>query len=442
MSEDKVELAASGDPEEMSMERPLTQHIRPGEEPLDLKGYEQVGGYQAVRKALSSMTPAEVTGVVEDSGLTGRGGAGFPTGRKWSFIPIGEDAPRPRYLIANADEMEPGAFKDRYLLEGNPHQLIEGIILAAYAIQAEVAYIFLRWAYKLAAKRLTQAIREAYENHYLGENILGLGYSLELRLHTSAGRYICGEATALLDALEGQRGVPRAKPPHAAASGLWAKPTVVNNVETLSNVPHITNKGAAWFKSLSLSAESGTKLYQVSGKVRRPGVWELPVGTTFRELLEEHAGGLPYGLALRGLLPGGASTGFLLPEHLDVRMDLASIEQAGSRGGTGTIIVLDDHTCPVGMVSNTMRFFARESCGWCTPCRDGLPWTSKALQAIEEGQGEAGDVERLALDTELITAQNTFCELATGAMEPLRSALRCFGDDFWRHVHEKRCPWK
>jgi NADH-quinone oxidoreductase subunit F len=424
------------------MERPLTEHIRPGQEPLGLKEYEQAGGYQAVRKALRDMTPAEVTKVVTDSGLRGRGGAGFPTGRKWSFIPTGTDVPCPKYLIANADEMEPGTFKDRLLLEGNPHQLIEGMILAAYAIEANLAYVFLRWAYKLAARRLRKAIADAYENHYLGDNIVGSGYDLELHLHTSAGRYICGEATALLNALEGVRPVPRAKPPHAAASGLWSKPTVVNNVETLSNVPHIVNRGAAWFKGLSLTEESGTKLYQVSGKVKNPGVWELPMGTTFRAILEDQAGGMREGLVLRGLLPGGASTGFLLPEHLDVPMDSASVERAGSRLGTGTIIVLDDQTCLVGMVGNLMRFFARESCGWCSPCRDALPWTARLLQAIEQGQGQAEDIERLDLHTKLVSGKNTFCELAPGAMAPLESALRYFGQDFRRHVQERGCPWR
>jgi NADH-quinone oxidoreductase subunit F len=421
------------------MERPLTEQFRPDGEPPNLKEYEQAGGYQAVRKALHDMAPEDVTQVVADSGLRGRGGAEFPTGRKWQFIPTGEHAPHPRYLVANADEMEPGTFKDRLLLEGNPHQLIEGMILASYAIQADVAYIFLRWAYKLAASRLTQAIAEAYENHYLGKDIVGSGYDLELYLHVSAGRYICGEATALLNALEGERPLPRAKPPHAATAGLWSQPTVVNNVETLSNVPHIVNKGAEWFKGLSLTDEAGTKLYQVSGKVKHPGVWELPMGTTFQAILEDCAGGMREGVTLRGLLPGGASTRFLLPEHLNVPMDSASIEQAGSRLGTGTIIVLDDQTCPVGMVSNLMHFFARESCGWCTPCRDVLPWTADILQALEQGQG--GDLERLKLHTRLVSGKNTFCELAPGAMAPLESALRYFEQDFERHVQERGCPW-
>jgi NADH-quinone oxidoreductase subunit F len=431
----------AGEGRETGMEQPLTEHIKPGEEPAGLKEYRQMGGYRALHTALKDLAPPDLIQVVKDSGLTGRGGAGFPTGRKWSFIPNKEDSPGARYFIANADEMEPGTFKDRLLLEGNPHQLIEGIILGAYAVQANEAYIFLRWAYKTAARRLEKAISELYEAGYLGKNILGSGYDLNLRLHTSAGRYICGEATALLNALEGQRAIPRSKPPHAAASGLWARPTVVNNVETLCNVPHIVNNGADWFKSLSLSGESGTKIFQVSGKVKRAGAWELPMGTTIREIVEGKAGGMRDGLALKGLLPGGASTEFLLPKHMDVKMDSDSVQQAGSRLGTGTIIILDDQTCPVGMVGNLMQFFAQESCGWCTPCRDGLPWTAKILQAMEAGQGQPGDVERLALHTELISDKNTFCELATGAMEPLRSALELFGDDFERHIREKRCPW-
>jgi NADH-quinone oxidoreductase subunit F len=424
------------------MERPLTQHIRPGEEPLDLKEYERAGGYQALHKALRDMAPEEVTQIVKDSNLRGRGGAGFPTGQKWSFVPMGDDAPHPKYLVANADEMEPGTFKDRLLVEGSPHQMVEAAIISAYAIQADIAYIFLRWAYKLAAERLTKAIAAAYAGNYLGKNILGSGYNLELHLHVSAGRYMCGEETGLLNSLEGKRANPRTKPPFPPAVGLFGKPTIINNVETLCNVPHIVNNGAEWFKSLSHSEDSGTKLYGVSGKVKNPGLWELPMGTTIREILEEHAGGMRDGLKLRGLLPGGASTDFLIEEHLDVKMDFASVQKVGSRLGTGTMIVLDDQTCPVGMLQNLEHFFAQESCGWCTPCRDGLPWTAKILQALEEGQGELRDVERLALHTKLLGPGRTFCPLAPGAMEPLQSALKYFREDFERHIREKGCPWR
>ncbi len=424
------------------MERPLTKNMRPGGEPLELREYERAGGYQAVRKVLATMAPLEVQQLVKDSNLRGRGGAGFPTGVKWSVVPMGEDAPRPRYLVANADEMEPGTFKDRLLMEGDPHQLVEGMIVAAYAIQAEVAYIFLRGEYVLAAERLARAIAEAYDAGYLGRNILGRGYSLEFYLHTSAGRYICGEESALLNSLEGRRAIPRARPPFPQVSGLWGKPTIVNNVETLCNVPHIVNNGADWYKSLSLSPDGGTKIYGVSGKVKRPGSWELPMGTTIREILEEHAGGMREGLQFRGVQPGGASTDFLIEQHLDVKMDYGSVQAVGSRMGTGTMIVLDDRSCPVGMVLNLEQFFAQESCGWCTPCREGLPWVANLVGAIEEGQGEPEDLDELAEQCVRLGPGNTFCALAPGAVEPLQSALKYFREDFERHIREKRCPWR
>jgi len=422
------------------MERPLTKNISPGQEPLSLKDYEKAGGYQSVRKALA-MSPQDVQNIVKASNLRGRGGAGFPTGAKWSFVPMGKEAPRPKYLVVNADEMEPGTFKDRMLLEGDPHQIIEGVITSAYAIEAEQAFIFIRWAYKLAARRLEAAIAEAYAYNYLGKNILGSGFNLDLRIHGSAGRYICGEETALLNALEGKRALPRAKPPFPQICGLFGKPTIVNNAETIANIPHIVNNGPDWFKDLSTSPDSGTKLYGVSGRVKNPGAWELPMGVTVRELLEEHAGGMQDGYAFRGLLPGGASTDFLIKEHLDVKMDFDSVMKAGSRMGTGTMIVLDDKTCPVGFVHNLMTFFARESCGWCTPCRDGLPWTEDILRDIEEGKGEPGDIERLALHCKLLAPGSTFCALAPGAVEPLQSAIKYFRDDFETHIREKKCSY-
>ena len=423
------------------MEQPLTKNIRPGLEPLSLKEYEKAGGYQSVRKALA-MPPQDVQNIVKASNLRGRGGAGFATGAKWSFVPMGPEARRPKYLIVNADEMEPGTFKDRLLLEGDPHQIIEGIITSAYAIEAEQAFIFIRWAYKLAVKRLQQAIAEAYNNNYLGRNILGSGFNLDLRIHGSAGRYICGEETALLNALEGKRANPRAKPPFPQVCGLFGKPTIVNNAETIANIPHIVNNGPDWFKALSTSPDGGTKLYGVSGRVKKPGAWELPMGVTIRELLEEHAGGMRDGYQFRGVIPGGASTDFLVKDHLDVKMDFDSVMKAGSRMGTGTMVVLDDRTCPVGFVHNLMKFFARESCGWCTPCRDGLPWTEKILHAIEEGRGEPGDIERLALHCKLLSMGCTFCALAPGAMEPLQSALKYFQEDFETHIREKKCPYE
>jgi NADH-quinone oxidoreductase subunit F len=422
------------------MEKLLTKDLQPDGSALDLKGYERAGGYQGLRKALK-MTPGEIIEVVKKSNLRGRGGAGFPTGIKWSFVPRGENAPRPKYLCANADEMEPGTFKDRLLMEETPQQLIEGMIVAAYAIEADVAYIFLRGEYTLSAERLRKALAEAYGNHYLGKNILGSGYSLEMYLHLSGGRYMCGEETGLLNALEGKRANPRTKPPFPQISGLFGKPSIVQNVETLCNVHHIVNNGPEWFKGLSKSEDSGTKLYGASGKVKRPGLWELPMGTTVREILEEHAGGMKEGLKFRGVLPGGASTDFLVEDHLDVKMDFTEVQKAGSRMGTGTMIILDDRTCPVGMVRNLEHFFAQESCGWCTPCWSGLSWAEKMLSSIDEGHGTMDDLGRLEYICKMCAPGNTFCALAPGAVEPLQSALKYFLADFERHIREKRCPW-
>ena len=424
-----------------AMDKPLTQNIRPDGEAPDLKAYQSSGGYRAAEKALR-MAPAEITDLVKQSNLRGRGGAGFPTGMKWSFVPMGPDAPRPKYLICNADEMEPGTFKDRLLLEGDPHQLIEGMIIVAHAIEADVAYIFLRGEYTLAAQRLEKAIVEAYSNRFLGSNIFGSGQNLELYLHLSAGRYMCGEETGLLNALEGKRANPRAKPPYPQVSGLWGKPTIVQNVETLCNLPHIVANGADWFKGLSRTKSGGTKLYGASGRVKRPGLWELPMGTPIREILEEHAGGMRDGAKFRGLLPGGASTDFLTEQHLDVAMDFDEVQKAGSRLGTGTMIILDDKTCPVGMCWNLEYFFAQESCGWCTPCWSGLRFAAQILKAMEAGQGQPGDIEKLEYQSWFCAPGNTFCALAPGAVEPLQSAIKYFREEFERHIREKRCPWR
>jgi len=424
------------------MERPLTQYIISDTSVGDLKNYRKVGGYSSLQKVLKRMTPGEVTNIVKASNLLGRGGAGFPTGAKWSLVPMETVKSGPKYLVCNADEMEPGTFKDRYLLEGNPHQLIEGMIIAAYAIQAEKSYIFLRWAYKKAEKVLRKAIEEAYEAGYLGNNILGSGFNLDMHVHSSAGRYICGEETALLNSLEGKRALPRSKPPYPAINGLFGRPTVVNNVETLSWISHIVEKGAEWFKGLSLTGTGGTKLYGVSGKVNKPGTWELPLGITFRQLLEEHAGGMINGHKFRGALPGGASTDFIIEEHLDVQMDFKTVAAVGSRLGTGTMIVLDDKTCPVAFVHNVEKFFALESCGWCTPCREGLPWVEKMLSSIEEGTGKMEYLELLSFNAKYMGPGNTFCAHAPGAAEPLQSGLKYFHDDFVKHITDKKCPWR
>ena len=411
--------------------RPLTWRLQHGEAILDIKAYEALEGYAAVRKAIKEMSPQDVQQVVKDSNLRGRGGAGFPTGVKWSLIPMGPDA-GVKYLVCNADEMEPGTFKDRLLMEKLPHQLVEAMIVAGYAIQATRAYIFLRGEYIEAADRLNDALRQAKAAGYLGENILGSGWSMDLYVHTGAGRYICGEETALINSLEGRRANPRAKPPFPQIAGAWGKPTIVNNVETLCNVPAIVMRGANWFKGLSegKSPDAGTKLYGISGRAKRTGVWELPIGTTGQELLEEYGGGMKDGLKLKCWLPGGASTDFLMPEHLSLAMDYDTIMKAGSRMGTGLIMVVDDKQNMISVVRNLEEFFARESCGWCTPCRDGLPWTVKLLRALERGEGQADDIDRLTQLTKDLWIGKTFCAHAPGAMEPLQSALKYFRSEF------------
>lgn len=424
------------------MERPMTQHLRPDGRPLSLEEYEAVGGYQALRKAVTEMAPEAVTSLVKKANLLGRGGAGFSAGLKWSFIPMGESAERPKYMISNGDEMEPGTYKDRLLMEQNPHHLLEGMAIGAYAIQGEMGYVFIRSEYTKSIEAVQRAIDEAYAKHYLGKNILGTGFNYDVRVHASAGRYMCGEETGLLNSLEGKRAMPRTKPPHPTASGLWGKPTIVNNIETFCQVPGIILNGADWFKSLSLTGEGGTKLYGVCGRVKNQGIWELPMGTTIREIIEKHAGGMLDGYKLRAVIPGGASTDFVMPEHLDTPMDFASMQKVHSRLGTGTIIVLDDKTCPIGMLLYLQRFFARESCGWCTPCRDGIPWVAETLEALEEGRGEPEDIEILKMHTRFLAPGRTFCALAPGAMESLQSALEFFAEDFEQHVREKRCPYR
>ena len=419
---------------------PLTKNIGKQNIAADIQRYRDNGGYRGWIKSLS-ISPSDIITTVQDAGLRGRGGAGFNTGLKWSFVPRGEDSPPIKYLVCNADEMEPGTFKDRLLMERDPHLLLEGMAIAAYAIGAATAYVFIRGEYHLAAERLERAIHEAREAGLLGSNIQDTGYDLEIYVHRSAGNYICGEETALLNALEGKRAIPRAKPPFPQVSGLWGKPTVVNNVETLCNLPHLLELGVDWYRSLGRGEDAGTKLFGVSGMVQNPGTWELPMGTPIREIIEEHAGGMYEGLNLKGFLPGGGSTDFLGPQHLDLAMDYDVIGKAGSRMGTGTIIVLDDHTCPVGLVLNLTRFFARESCGWCTPCRDGLPWAVQLLERIENGNGLPEDLDLLREQARRMGPGNTFCALAPGAAEPIQSALKLFEQDFMDHITGGCCPY-
>jgi NADH-quinone oxidoreductase subunit F len=423
------------------MELVLTKNMRSDGETVWIEEYEKARGYSGLRKAVREMTPLELVKLVADSKLKGRGGAGFPTGVKWhTILPI-ENSARPRYLVCNLDEMEPGTFKDRFLVEGDPHQLIEGLILAGYACEADIGYIFVRGEYVKQRRIIERALSESQSKGYVGKNILGKGWDFEIYIHSSAGRYMCGEETGLLNSLEGGRANPRTKPPYPGTSGLWGRPTVVNNVETLCCVPHIVERGAEWFKSLGTAKDSGTKIYGATGKVKHPGAFELPMGSTLREVIWEHAGGMQDGYSFRATLPGGASTHFMGEDLLDYPLDYESLKDIKHFFGTGTAIILDDKTCPVGLCHNLEVFYARESCGWCTPCREGLPWLRDVLLDLENGRGRPGDVDTLLLDQAKNLGPNTYCALAMGAVTPLISAIEMFREDFDAHVELGRCPY-
>lgn len=424
----------------MKEELVLLKKIRENGGPIaDITQYEKMGGYRALKKAMKEMSPEQVRGVVKNSRLRGRGGAGFSAGIKWGFVPMGPDAPRPKFLVCNCDEMEPGTFKDRLLIEGDPHQLIEAMIIAAYAMEMDEGTILVRWAYKEGQRRLNEAIAEAREKAYLGKNILQSGLNFDLHIHGSAGRYIIGEETALLNALEGKRGNPRSKPPFPPIKGLWGKPTIVNNVETFSCIPHIINNGARWFEELGVGEDAGTKIFGVSGRVKRPGCYELPLGVPLIELIEEQCGGMQDGYKIQSIIPGGASTDFLIPDEFDVNMDFTTLESIDNRLGTAGVIVIDDKTCLVGFAANLQKFFAQESCGWCTPCREGLPWLYDIIQAFEEGTGDPEELGIL-LDQAGPIGHNAFCALAMGAMGPLVSAVKKFRHLFDEHLYHGGCP--
>lgn len=402
-----------------------------------LPEYLAAGGYEAVRSVLGKIPPAEVIEIVKRSGLRGRGGAGFPTGLKWGFVP--KDSDRPKYLLCNADESEPGTFKDRQLIERDPHQLLEGMILAAYAIGCHHSYIYVRGELVYGAGVLTRALAEAIAQGFLGKNLLGSGYDLTITLHRGAGAYICGEETALIESLEGKKGMPRIRPPFPAVRGLYQCPTVVNNVETLSNLPHILTRGPAWYASIGTEKSKGTRIFSVSGHVNRPGNHELPLSVTLRELLTEHAGGVSGGRALKAVIPGGASAPVLTPQHLDVGMDFESLAAAGSMGGSGGVIVMAEGTCMVKVGEVVARFFHHESCGQCTQCREGTAWLHKVLARIERGGGRREDLDLLLDVCDNMTGK-TICVLSDAAALPVSSYLRYFRDEFEAHVRERRCP--
>jgi NADH-quinone oxidoreductase subunit F len=401
-----------------------------------LETYEQLEGYQGLRKALTTMTPDEVITVVKDSSLRGRGGAGFPTGMKWQFIPQNDG--KPHYVVVNADEGEPGTCRDAPLMMADPHSLIEGIVIASYAVRCNVAFIYLRGELVHALRRLQHAIREAYAAGYLGTDILGTGFDLELVVHSGAGAYICGEETALLDSLEGYRGQPRLKPPFPATAGLYASPTVVNNVGTLASVPAIILGGADWWKAMGPERSPGTSIFSLSGRIARPGQYEAPMGTTLRELLEM-AGGVREGHELKFWTPGGSSTPLLTAEHLDLPLDFDSVVKAGSLNGTSALQIFDDSDSVVYAVYKWTTFYAHESCGKCTPCREGTYWLVQILRRILSGQGTTEDLNTL-LDTCDNINGRAFCALGDGAVSPIISSLQYFRGEYEDYISGRIPP--
>jgi NADH-quinone oxidoreductase subunit F len=405
-------------------------------EARSFEGYRKGGGYEGLRRALS-MAPDEVIEEVKSSGLRGRGGAGFPAGLKWSFIPKTSD--RPKYLVCNADESEPGTFKDRFLMEHDPHQLLEGCAICCYAVGAATCYIYIRGEYERPAEILEEAIREAYEAGVLGERVLGKDFALEIHVHRGAGAYICGEETGMLESLEGKRGQPRVKPPFPAVIGAFASPTVINNVETLSNLPHILVRGASWFKGIGTDERNtGPKLYCISGHVARPGVYEHPIGVTLERLLDD-AGGMFRGRQLKAYIPGGASAAILRADEATIPMDFDSLAKAGSMLGSAAVIVMDETTCLVRAVLRLAHFFEHESCGQCTPCREGTHWSAMILERIEAGHGAASDADLLARVTGNMSG-TALCALADAAVGPVRSLVQRFRDEIDAHVAGGGCP--
>ena len=402
----------------------------------DIGTAESLGAYRALGKALREHKPADIIEIVKKSGLRGRGGAGFPTGMKWGFVP--KNIGKPIYLCVNADESEPGTFKDRLIIEKDPHQLLEGTIISAYALDCHQAFIYIRGEFSYGAGVLEKAVRQACERGFLGKNILDSGFDLDLTVHRGAGAYICGEETALLESLEGKRGHPRLKPPFPAVVGLYGSPTVINNVETLSNVPHIVNNGPEWYASIGVEKNAGTRLFGVSGHVKNRGVYELPMGTPLSELIFDHCGGMRNGRKLKAIVPGGSSVPVLTADQIDVRLDFDSIAKAGSMLGSAGVIVMDDSTCMVRAARRIARFYAEESCGQCTQCREGTEWLYQILTRIENGRGRGGELE-LMLDICAAMKGKTICPLSDAAAMPIESYISKFHDEFAAHIQEQRC---
>ncbi|MBL8012602.1 MAG: NADH-quinone oxidoreductase subunit NuoF [Candidatus Omnitrophica bacterium] len=393
-------------------------------------------GYEAARKALTQMTPAQVIDEVKNANLRGLGGAGFATGMKWSFIP--KDNPKPKYLVVNGDEGEPGTFKDKYILELDPHALIEGMIITCYAIGSHKGYVYIRGEYLKSIERLRSAIQEAHQKGFLGKGIMGTSFDLEIVVHQGAGAYICGEETALLESLEGKKGFPRLKPPFPAVVGLFGCPTVINNVETLACVGPIILKGAQWYAQLGCEKNGGNRIFCVSGHVNKPGIYELPNGTTLREIIYQHAGGILNGRQLKAVIPGGISAPLLTPDQLDVKMDFDSLKAAGTMAGSGGIIVMDDSTCMVWAAMIAARFYAHESCGQCSPCREGSGWVYRNIKRIYHGEGRPVDLKNLPGIVGNIGG-NTICAFGDAVTMCISSYVQKFRHEFEAHVNEEKC---
>lgn len=409
-----------------------------------LRAYEETGGYAALRRVLRDMQPRDVVELVKRSGLRGRGGAGFPTGLKWTFLP--QDTRGPVYFLLNADESEPGTFNNRVLMEDDPHQVLEGMIISCFATRATTAYFYMRYEYPLAWQRVQAAVDECYRAGYLGQNILGSGYSLDIFLHRGAGAYICGEETGLIESLEGKRAWPRIKPPFPAVEGVFRRPTVVNNVETVACVTHIAARGAEWFRSIGVPPDPsdprdpgsfGPKLYCLSGHVEKPGCYEAPLGLTVRELIDRFGGGVWKGRRAKAAIPGGISMGLLKADEFDCPLDFNGPGRYGCLGlGTAAVVVMDEMTSMVDFLHNSCQFFAHESCGQCTPCREGTAWSLKMLQRIRAGRGRLRDLDLLLEigDTLGIIPGTTICGLADGAAWPIKNAIRKFRDEFADYI--------
>jgi NADH-quinone oxidoreductase subunit F len=413
----------------------LIPHVRePNAFTLDFYLKRQQG-YEGLRRALT-MRPEQVIDLVKQSGLRGRGGAGFPTGMKWQFVV--KDTPKPKYIACNADESEPGTFKDHVLLERNPHLVIEGCLIGCHAIGAKVAYIYIRGEFYHVQRVLERAIEEAYARGYAGKNIMGSGFDCDLFVHRGAGAYEAGEETALIESLEGKRAQPRIKPPFPAVEGLYDCPTAVNNVETLANIPLILVKGVEWFTGLGPEKNGGPKLYCVSGHVKKPGVFEASMHVTLRELIFEHAGGMQDGRQLKAVIPGGSSVPILLPDQIDIPASFDAVQKAGSMLGSAAIIVMDDSTCMVWAAENMMHFYQHESCGKCTPCREGTDWLYKIVQRIERGEGQVRDLDLLLSISGLIGGK-TLCAFGDAAITPVLTTLKHFRSEYEAHIRDGRC---